>query len=211
MTLPSSSRSAPEASRIPSSRATAASSRSAVVKRPSTTARSAPDGPGWRRRGRRRAGAARSPPWSCRCRFRRSAQSAHGQIRRARADGAERLDAYFGQHSVSTGRAVTSAPAFDRQPEFAHQAVGERRAVQTSPFHRRVAARHLQPATGRYQHFAAAVAEHHGVVPVRLDLDRDDASGLVTIGRANNACALLGTTRMASRSGHNTGPPAENA
>ena len=36
-------------------------------------------------------------------------------------------------------------------------------------------------------------------------------AGLVTIGRANSACALLGTTRIASRSGHTTGPPAENA
>src|SRR5690606_23708064 len=36
-------------------------------------------------------------------------------------------------------------------------------------------------------------------------------SGLVTIGRANSAWALLGTTRMTSRSGHTTGPPAENA
>ena len=37
------------------------------------------------------------------------------------------------------------------------------------------------------------------------------ALGLVTIGRANSACALLGTTMMASKSGHTTGPPAENA
>src|ERR1700744_2252612 len=37
------------------------------------------------------------------------------------------------------------------------------------------------------------------------------ASGLVTIGRANNACALFGTTSNASRSGHKIGPPAENA
>ena len=37
------------------------------------------------------------------------------------------------------------------------------------------------------------------------------ASGLVTIGRANSAWALLGTTRIASRSGHTIGPPAENA
>jgi hypothetical protein len=37
------------------------------------------------------------------------------------------------------------------------------------------------------------------------------ALGLVTIGRANSACALFGTTMMASRSGHTTGPPAEKA
>jgi outer membrane receptor protein involved in Fe transport len=37
------------------------------------------------------------------------------------------------------------------------------------------------------------------------------ALGLVTIGRANRAWALLGTTMMASRSGHTTGPPEENA
>ena len=33
-------------------------------------------------------------------------------------------------------------------------------------------------------------------------------AGLVTSGRANNACALLGITSMASSSGHTTGPPA---
>src|SRR3954462_1821600 len=37
------------------------------------------------------------------------------------------------------------------------------------------------------------------------------ASGLVTIGRANSGWALLGTTRIAPRSGHPMGPPAENA
>ncbi|SLJ82996.1 Uncharacterised protein [Mycobacteroides abscessus subsp. abscessus] len=36
-------------------------------------------------------------------------------------------------------------------------------------------------------------------------------SGLVTSGRANRACALLGITSSASSSGHTTGPPAENA
>ena len=50
------------------------------------------------------------------------------------------------------------------------------------------------------------------VVAARLDLDRDARqSGLVTIGRANSAWALLGTTRIDSRSGHRIGPPAENA
>ena len=48
-----------------------------------------------------------------------------------------------------------------------------------------------------------------------------DASGLdstatvergdTTIGRSKRAWALLGTTRMASNSGHRTGPPAEKA
>ena len=32
-----------------------------------------------------------------------------------------------------------------------------------------------------------------------------------TNGFVNNACALFGTTKIASNSGHNTGPPAENA
>ena len=35
--------------------------------------------------------------------------------------------------------------------------------------------------------------------------------GEVTSGRANSACALMGTSRSASTSGHTTGPPAEKA
>src|SRR3954469_20457343 len=35
--------------------------------------------------------------------------------------------------------------------------------------------------------------------------------GAVTIGRLNNACALIGTSSIASTSGHTIGPPAENA
>ena len=36
-------------------------------------------------------------------------------------------------------------------------------------------------------------------------------SGEITIGRANSACALLGTSNSASTCGHTSGPPAENA
>jgi hypothetical protein len=47
------------------------------------------------------------------------------------------------------------------------------------------------------------------------DADRDSTAtsdrGLTTNGFVNNACALFGTTKIASNSGHNTGPPAENA
>ena len=35
--------------------------------------------------------------------------------------------------------------------------------------------------------------------------------GETTIGPANRACALIGTSSSASTSGHTTGPPAENA
>ena len=35
--------------------------------------------------------------------------------------------------------------------------------------------------------------------------------GEVTSGRANSACALLGTSSSASTSGQTTGPPAEKA
>jgi hypothetical protein len=36
-------------------------------------------------------------------------------------------------------------------------------------------------------------------------------SGEITIGRANRACALLGTSSSASTWGQTSGPPAENA
>ena len=36
-------------------------------------------------------------------------------------------------------------------------------------------------------------------------------SGEITIGRANSACALLGTSSSASTCGQTSGPPAENA
>jgi TRAP-type C4-dicarboxylate transport system permease small subunit len=39
-------------------------------------------GSGWHRRAHRRAGAGRSPPWSCRCRSRRSGLSIRGRTRR---------------------------------------------------------------------------------------------------------------------------------
>ncbi len=58
MTLPSSSRSAPEESRISSTWAATPSPSSVVVKRPSTTARSAPE--------RTRVASARAPPSRCR-------------------------------------------------------------------------------------------------------------------------------------------------
>ena len=141
------------------------------MKRPSTTARSAPE--------RTRLASARAATQQVQPGDHHGLAGAGfpGQYRQAAvefgrrdADGAQRLDPYFTKHRAAPS---PSTPAGDRQAELAHEAVGERRTIQPRPFHRYVATPHLQPCTGRDEHLAAAVAEHQGVVPVALDFDGD--------------------------------------
>ena len=74
------------------------------------------------------------------------------------------------------------------------------------------AAPHLDPGAGGSSTRPAPVAPQHAAVPGRQrPRRRAPSSGETTSGRANSACALIGTTSSASTSGHTTGPPAENA
>ena len=61
------------------------------------------------------------------------------------------------------------------------------------------------------RHLAAAVAEHQRVVAVGVDSIAIIALGLVTIGRANSAWALLGTTEDGLQVRPHHRAPAENA
>ena len=77
----------------------------------------------------------------------------------------------------------------------------------------RCPAAYLDPCARRQVDRTAAVAPEHPADPRARQRPRPPASsrGEATIGRANRAWALIGTSSSASTSGQTTGPPALNA
>ena len=100
-----------------------------------------------------------------------------------------------------------AAPALDRQVELRDEPVRERRGRQPGQPHRRLAAAHLDPRARRQVDRAAP--SHHRTPAPSFSGSTSTASrelGPTTSGRANSAWALMGTSSIASTSGHTTGP-----
>src|SRR5215213_434391 len=123
---------------------------------------------------------------------------------RRRTDRAQRLDADLGEHycprqpvtgsrNLRTSRSVNGA--LSRRTHLS--GVPQRVTSSRPPAGTTISRRPSQNTSASW--------------PVASTSTAMAASGLVTIGRAKSAWALLGTTRMASRSGQTIGPPAENA
>ena len=171
MTLPSSSRSAPEESRISSTWAATPSPSSAVVKRPSTTARSAP-GPD---PGGVGAGTAEQVQAGDHHRLAGAGLAGqHGQpaveLGGRGADRAQRLDTDLGEHYCPRHPVTGSRNLRTRRS--VNGALSSRTHFSGVP--QRVTS---QPAARGHHHLAATVAEHQRIVAVRLDLDRDRGVG----------------------------------
>ena len=102
-----------------------------------------------------------------------------------------------------------ATPPLDRQVELGDQPVGERRLVQPGQADGLVRAAYLDPGARR-QVDARRPSHHSTPAPsVRaITSTASSESGATTSGRANRACALIGTISSASTPGQTIGPPA---
>ncbi len=105
-----------------------------------------------------------------------------------------------------------AAPALDRQPELAHQRVGERRRLRPGEQDRHRSAPAISTrvpcGSGRVRRPSH---DRTPSAPLGSTSRATTVSCETTNGRANSACALIGTRGTASTPGHTTGPPPENA
>ena len=124
------------------------------------------------------------------------------------SDHAQVLDAQLADHGDSL---APSAPTLDRQLELLDQSVDEQGIAQPGQSHRTTAAHDLDPITGlqginRWPSHHSTAGGESGRTSSARPVVPD-----TTIGRANNACADMGTSSIASTVGHTTGPPADHA